>query len=196
MTGSSGKIQWVNKMLRLTPEVGSEPAFLVFVTSAGKSGLQRSSLQNPTRLRGEGNRIRSWHWKGTWAQKYYFWESPAQRWTCWITGMCSLDRCLLIALGGICPSFLPTVVSEKHTSLMEEWEMVPNPPIRIWAWRPPHHIRIPWHSTCVHGLWNVVGSYKKKKKKTVIWIEVCCCFWFQKDCKDTWEEVPYVITYF
>ena len=45
--------------LRLTPEVGSEPGFLVFVTSAGKSGLQRSSPQNPTRLRQEGNRIRS-----------------------------------------------------------------------------------------------------------------------------------------
>ena len=53
--------------------------------------------------------------------------------------------------------------------LMEEWKMVPNPPIRIWAWRPPHHIRIPWHSTCVHGLWNVVGSYKEKKKCDLNW---------------------------
>lgn len=32
---------------RLTPEVGSEPGFLVFVTSAGKSGLQRSSPKTP-----------------------------------------------------------------------------------------------------------------------------------------------------
>ena len=52
---------------------------------------------------------------------------------------------------------------------MEEWEMVPNPPMRIWAWRPPHHIRIPWHSTCVHGLWNVVGNYKKKKMCDLNW---------------------------